>query len=182
MKDDTYYFHQTPPELCVELVKHINLTNDDIIFEPFAGEGAFVRAFPNQNNVITTEIEENRDFKSINLDETKVDWVITNPPFRLNEAPRQEGEAGPAPKRINAFYEICEYFAGKTTKGFALLGNDVCLGTFTPKRLKYLYDEKHIHIHKIVVCNIKKWRGRYYFIIFKNGPTNNFYDFIEKSF
>jgi hypothetical protein len=173
MKDETYYFHQTPEKLCKELIKYINLKDNDVIFEPFAGEGAFVRAFGDNNIIITTEIEENRDYKSVNLDEVKVDWVISNPPFRLDDNDN---------KRRNAFYELVEYFAGKTNKGFAFLGNDYCLNTLTPRRLKYLYDKKNVYIDKIVVCNVKKWRGRYYFIIFKNGKTNGFYNFIEGTF
>lgn len=39
MKDDTYYFHQTPEELCKELIKHVPYDENDILFEPFKGEG-----------------------------------------------------------------------------------------------------------------------------------------------
>lgn len=180
-KDEIYFFHQTPPELCKELVKQIGLKEDDIIFEPFAGEGAFVKAFPNEANVIITEIEDGKDYKSVNLEERHIDWVITNPPFRLE---RTEG------RRTNAFYELCEYFAGKTRKGFAFLGNDYCLATFTPKRIKYLQEEKGVYISKIIVCNVKKWRGRYFFVIFRNKcnvddpvtPHYKFFDYIEGSF
>lgn len=172
MKDETYYFHQTPPELCKELIKYVGITDEDIIFEPFAGEGSFVNAFPIRGNVITTEIEDGTDYKSVDLDETNVDWVITNPPFRLSDGD----------KRTNAFYSILEYFAGKTNKGMAFLGNDYCLSTLTPKRLKHLYDEKNMYIHKIVVSNTKKWRGRYYFIIFKYGESNGFYNWLDGMF
>lgn len=181
MKDDTYHFHQTPYELCKELVKHIAINKNDIVFEPFAGEGAFVKSFPYPENVITTEIEHGTDYKSIDLDKTKVDWVISNPPFRLD---REEG------KRTNSFYELVNYFSGKTRKGFAFLGNDRCFSVFTPKRLKYLYEEKGVYIWKIIVCNVKKWRGRYFFIVFRNKgkttPINDLnmklFDFIEGSY
>lgn len=159
-KDDFYYLEQTPEGLCKELIKHIpDLTKTDLIFEPFAGEGAWIRAFSPEQNLILTEIENGTDYKTIDLENTLVDWVITNPPFRL------EAEGG---KRENAFIQLANYFAGKTNKGFAFLLNDKCFSALTPPRLKKLYEEKGVYIHKIVVCSVKKWRGRYFFIIFKN--------------
>lgn len=164
VKDETYYFHQTPESLCKELVKHIpDLKENDLVFEPFSGEGNWVRAFKENQNIITTEIMQGTDYRSINLDEAKVDWVITNPPFRL-----ENGKG----KRVNSFYYLCDYFAGKTNKGFAFLANEICLGTLTPPRLKDLYEKKGVYMYKIVVCSIKKWRGRYFFIIFKNRCCN----------
>ena len=159
-KDEAYYFHQTPEALCKELIKHIpDFQRTDTYFEPFSGEGNWIRALPEESNIIQTEIEHGTDYRSIDLENVLVDWVITNPPFRL------DSEGG---KRINAFYKLADYFAGKTNKGFAFLANDYCLSTLTPPRLKKLYQEKGVYIHKIVVCSIKKWRGRYFFIIFKN--------------
>ena len=66
-------------------------------------------------------------------------------------------------------------------KGIAFLGNERCFSTLTPKRLKDLNDNHNLYIHKIIVCNIKKWRGRYFFIIFKKG-RNDFYKFIQGSY
>ena len=159
-KDETYHFHQTPELLCKELLKHIpDVKRGDLFFEAFAGEGSFVRAFPDDCNIIQTEIEHGTDYRSIDLETASVDWVITNPPFKM------ENEVG---KLTSSFYNLCDYFAGKTNKGFAFLANDSCLSTLTPVRLKHLYETKGMYIHKIVVCSIKKWRGRYFFIIFKN--------------
>jgi len=161
MKNEAYYFHQTPETLCRELLKHIpDLDPTATVFEPFAGEGAWVRSFPETQNIIQTEIEYGKDYTSVNLEETPVDWVITNPPFCLDV----EGSE----KRENAFYKLADYFAGKTSKGFAFLINEQCLSALTPPRLKHLYQEKGMYVYKMVVCNVKKWRGRYYFVIFKN--------------
>jgi hypothetical protein len=160
-KDDFYYLEQTPEALCKELLKHIpDLQKTDTLFEPFAGEGAWVKAFPEEANVIQTELEHGTDYKSINLDEALVDWVITNPPYQIDNET--------ATKKENAFITLANYFAGKTNKGFAFLLNEKCFSALTPPRLKILYQEKGIYIHKIVVCSVKKWRGRYFFIIFKN--------------
>ena len=48
---------------------HSDLTTEDIVFEPFSGEGNFVRAFPDifQMNLITTEIQDGTDYKSADL-------------------------------------------------------------------------------------------------------------------
>jgi hypothetical protein len=183
LKDETYYFHQTPEELCKKLVAFIpDMKPTDTVFEPFAGEGSWLRAFSAEQNIIQTELQHGTDYKSIDLKNVSVDWVITNPPFRI------ENEKG---KLVNSFYYLCDYFAGKTNKGFAFLGNDYCLSTLTPIRLKNLYEKKGVYIYKIVVCNIKKWRGRYFFIIFKNRSCSqlnevrerfDFFDFIEGSF
>jgi len=160
MKDEAYYFHQTPKSLCHELVKKLDLNPTDCVFEPFAGEGNWVRSFGMDQNIIQTEIENGSDYRSIDLETTKVDWIITNPPYQLDEGASE-----------NAFYKLINLFAGKTNKGIAFLGNDRCLAVFTPPRLKNLYETKGIYLHKIVGCSVKKWRGMYFFLIFKNKPS-----------
>jgi len=180
-KDEPYFFHQTPEPLCKELIKHLPDYNpSDTFFEPFAGEGAWIKAFPPEATIIRTEIQDGTDYTTINLDETHIDWIVTNPPFRL------ESNDG---KRINAFYRLAEEFAGKTKKGFAFLANDNCLSALTPVRLKKL-KEKGVYVYKIVVCGVKKWRGRYFFIIFKNinpllekvEERIDFYSYLEGTF
>lgn len=163
MKDAIYYFHQTPFLLAKELMTHLNIIDSDILFEPFKGEGAFYNNFPPNNPKHYTEIEENLDYKTHNQN---VDWVITNPPFRI------DGK--------NAFWILLKYFQSMTNKGMAFLVNDKCLSTLTPLRIKELNDNGW-HLNKIVVCSIKKWRGRYYFLIFKRD-NNNFHSYILNNF
>jgi len=45
-KDEVYYFHQTPEELCIELIKHVPLIQGDRVLESFRGEGSFYNNFP----------------------------------------------------------------------------------------------------------------------------------------
>jgi hypothetical protein len=160
MKDDSYYFHQTPVGLARVLINTVPLEEGDRVLEPFRGEGAFYNSFPDFVNKDWCEIEEGRDFKDYNED---IDWIITNPPFRLDVGT----------KRINAFYTILKHFSTKVNKGIAFLANDVCLGTLTPLRLTELH-EHGLYIHSIKVCSVKKWRGRYFFIIFKKEPSSFF--------
>lgn len=168
MKDDIYYFHQTPNDLAKLLIERINLNEGDKVLEPFRGEGAFFNNLP--SNVIKDwcEIEEGRDYKDY---VGEIDWCISNPPFRL------ESENG---VRENAFYKIVKHFSTRVNKGIAFLGNDYCFSTLTPKRIKEL-ESLGLYINKIIVCSVKKWRGRYFFIIFTKD-NNGFYNYIDGNF
>jgi hypothetical protein len=158
MKNDIYYFHQTPPELAKLLIEKIELQDGDTVLEPFKGEGAFYDNFP--SNVVKewTEVEEGRDYTS---HEGMVDWVITNPPFRL------ESKVG----RVNAFWYLLNYYTDKANKGIAFLANDACFGTLTPKRIKML-NEKGWFLKKMITSSVKRWRGRYLFLIFTKEETD----------
>ncbi len=162
--DDTYYFHQTPHQLAKDLMNHIPILEGDICFEPFRGTGAFYNAFPEYTQKEWCEITEGRDFKEYT---GKIDWVISNPPFRL--------ETGTGKK--NSFYDIVEYFASRVNKGIAFLGNDYCFSTLTPTKLHKLKTEYGLSISSITVCTIKKWRGRYFFFVLTKEP-NSFYKYL----
>lgn len=167
MDKDTYLFHQTPVKLAVDLIKRVPLVEGDVVYEPFRGEGAFYNSLPDFVVKRWAEIEEGKDFK----DETEpVDWVISNPPFRL--------ESGG--KRENAFWKIISHFLPMTRKGIAFLGNDYCLATLTPKRLSVL-EEMGFSITNVIVCNVKKWRGRYFFIIIEKKPSS-FYRYLTETY
>lgn len=163
MKDELYYFHQTPKELAIKLIPFVPLEDGDTVLEPFKGEGAFYNAFP--ENIIKDycEIEEGKDFKDYKL---IPDWVISNPPFKMENK--------------SAFFFILNYYSTRVNKGIAFLINDYCFSSLTPKRLKDL-NEKGLYLHKIVVSSIKKWRGRYFFIIFKK-EKNELMSYIEGSY
>lgn len=168
MKDKTYYFHQTPIELCKKLVDLVPLSTGDKVLEPFKGEGGFYDNFPDFVEKDFTEIEDGKDYRDY---EKEIDWVITNPPFKLETDE----------KRVNSFYYLLKYYAERVKKGIAFLGNDFCFSTLTPIRMKELNEKYDLYIHNIVVCNIKKWRGRYFFIIFKKGKSD-FYKYIEGTY
>jgi hypothetical protein len=74
---------QTPRYLANQIVKHflplIDVKND-LVLEPCAGKGAFVRAFKASGikSITTCEIKNGRDFFDY---DQRVDWIITNPPF-----------------------------------------------------------------------------------------------------
>lgn len=162
MKDETYYFHQTPPELCLQLIEHVSIDRNDNACEPFRGEGAFFNAIRKKTvNVDWCEIEDGRDYKEM---ADNYDWIITNPPFEKN----------------GSFWKLLWELAPKVNKGLALLGNQYCFTCLTPKRIKMLNDVG-LYLNKVIVCNVKKWHGRYYFMIFTKQDSQAF-GFIEGNF
>jgi hypothetical protein len=165
VKDETYFFHQTPATLCKKLIDITPLQPNDRVLEPFRGEGAWYNNFPEFVNADWCEIEDGRDYRDY---DKEYDWVISNPPFKLNI---EDG------KRENSFFKIIKYFSERAKKGMAFLGNDFCFSVLTPKRLQEL-NARGWYIHNIVVSCIKAWRGRYYYIIFKREPSN-FYKYID---
>lgn len=170
MKDKTYYFHQTPPELCKKLIEFVPFEPNDKVLEPFKGEGGFYNNLPNTIIKNYCEIEEGKDYKDYN---DNIDWVVSNPPFCFEYN-------SDVKRRPNAFYSILLYFSSRVNKGIAYLVNDICLSSLTPKRIKEL-NNNGLYIHNIVVCSVKKWRGRYFFIIFRKQKSD-VYKYIEGSF
>jgi hypothetical protein len=156
--DEVYALHQTPASCAAALTAHLAIEPGDILAEPFRGEGAFFNAFPSTGaQHLWAEVTQGRDYKDLS---GVYDWVITNPPFRL--------ETGV--KRVNSFWFLLDYYSQRARKGIAFLGNDKCFSVLTPKRVALLAS-RGWGITKIVVASIKKWRGRYFFIVLeKKAP------------
>ena len=147
MKDDKYYLNQTPPELCLRLIEYVPIDREDTAWEPFSGEKSFYNAIRKKTQKVTwSELEDGIDYKDI---EGQFDWVVSNPPFN----------------GTGSFAKLLLELADRVNKGIAFLGNQYCFTSLTPKRLKKLED-KGLYLSRIVVCNIKKWYGKYYFIVF----------------
>ena len=164
---ENYEFHQTPPELGRDLMAYLapHIEPGDVLYEPFAGEGAFLNAFPAGNPKHWTEISKGRDYKDFT--ET-YDWVITNPPFKF------EGDKG------NAIFPLLDYFTNRARKGVAFFISDYGLGTLTPKRREVLR-RKGWDIVNIVMAQVKKWRGRYYLVVLKPSTTSCL-DYLAKTY
>ena len=121
MKDEQYFFHQTPEELCKDIISNIPLNDDDILLEPFAGENGFYNNFPELEKH-RCEIEDNLDFKDFDYDGIKPTTIITNPPFKLNGC--------------NAFFDILLFFARiHHIKKMYILGSSYCFNSLTPPRM-----------------------------------------------
>jgi hypothetical protein len=151
----TYLLHQTPEDLAKELIQMCPLEDGDLVLEPFKGEGAFYNNFPPTVQKDWAELEEGKDYTLVQT----CDWVITNPPFQLDTGS----------KRVNSFWFLLDYYSTRAKKGIAFLANDNCFSALTPNRIKSLTD-KGWYIQKIIVCAVKKWRGRYFFIVLQKIP------------
>jgi len=169
MKDINYYFHQTPPKLCKDLINLFNWADGDKVLEPFKGEGGFYDNLPDNIEKHYAEIEEGKCFKDFDYENIKIDTVISNPPFKLID------DYG---KYYNAFIEILTFFAKKQEiKNIIFLVNDVCFGSQTIIRIKKL-ETHNLYLNSIITCDIKKWRGRYYCLTYGREPNNNF-DYLD---
>jgi len=167
MKDELYYFHQSPVSLCKDIISNIPFNDDDILLEPFAGEGNFFDNFPEGITKYKCEIEEGLDFRNFDYEGIKPTTVITNPPFRLKT------ENG----KKNAFFDIMLFFAKITSiKKMYILCSSICFESLTPNRMIKL-NEAGIYLNKITCVNVKKWRGRYYIIEFgrQHNPSFDYY-------
>ena len=163
-KHDKWELHQTPRELAKDLINKIELDEGDVVLEPFAGSNSFYDNFPNNVVKHRLEIVDGLDYRNFDYDNISIDWVITNPPFRI------ENEGG----RENSFFRVLKYYSTKVKKGIMLLGNDNCISSLTPKRLRGL-NEDGLYLNKTITCNVKAWRGRYYALFFyRNKPNDNF--------
>jgi len=65
----------TPEWLAKEIIEYFSPSG--IILDPCRGQGAFYDNYPGDNNE-WCELGEGKDFLTYN---TKVDWIITNPPW-----------------------------------------------------------------------------------------------------
>lgn len=167
MDKETYLFHQTPKELAKDLMNFVPLVASDRVIEPFKGEGAFYDAFPAFVNKDWAELEQGKDYRELT---GEYDWVITNPPFKLET----NG------KLVNSFWFLIDYYTQRAKKGIAFLGNDSCFSTLTPNRQAIL-KERGWRMTKVVVCSIKKWRGRYFFFILQK-EGQGFMDFLPNNY
>ena len=146
---------QTPRELAKDLMAMIEYTPGDRFYEPFMGEGAFFDAMPDPKD--WAEIKLGRDFFTYLPFDGHCEHIITNPPFRMHGK--------------NTFTPAFERFMNIATKTIALLLNHKMLNSLTPLRLEE-YKQKGWVITAIHIVNVKKWYGRYWFLIFKkNGKS-----------
>lgn len=160
MKDDTYYFHQTPELLCRDIISNISFEPDDIVLEPFAGENHFFKNFPEDITKYRCEIEEGLDFKDFDYEGIRPTTIITNPPFRIDNK--------------NAFFDILLFFAkiGHIKKMY-ILCSSICFESLTPIRM-FKLNEANMYLNKITCVNVKKWRGRYWNCCFSRVYNDSF--------
>jgi len=145
----------TPRELAKDLVAMIEYTPGDRFYEPFRGEGSFFDVMPEPKD--WAEIEQGRDFFTYLPFDGHCEHIITNPPFRIHGK--------------NSFVPALERSMNISTKTIAMLINYKMINSLTPIRLEQ-YKQKGWVITAIHIVNVKKWYGRYWFVIFRRDGSS----------
>jgi len=145
----------TPKDLAKDLVQMISYDPGDRFYEPFKGDSAFYDIMPNPKD--WAEINLGRDFFTYQPFDGHCEHIITNPPFRVGSN--------------NSFIPILEKSMTIATKTVAVLINHKLMNALTPTRLEK-YRKNGWVISKIHVVSIKKWFGRYWFVVFKKGGNS----------
>lgn len=148
-------FHYTPEELAKKLIGLVALDEGDTLLEPFKGKGAFYNNFPTGHDKQWCEIDEGRDFFTY---DQQCDVIITNPPFKI------EGQKQGLILCMDKCFSVAQ-------KKVCLLYNSKCFNSMTPLRLER-WSGQGWNITKIHICNVKKWFGRYYFVIFEKNKES----------
>lgn len=148
----------TPEETAQKIMEWVlpQIPINDTVLESFKGSGIFYDKIPNEKYYC--EIDDGIDF----FDYTKkVDWAVSNPPFRV----LYNGEV------MNAFIPIINRTMEICNKGFFYLINHKLWSSLTVKRLKEWKDDGWV-ISAIKVIEIKKWYGRYYMVKFEKNAES----------
>ena len=136
---NTHYTDENLVKYCLSL---INYKDKELVLD--AGSGKNKVWF---NNIIAPkdecEIDEGKDFLKY---DKKVDWVVGNPPYKF-------------------CWEFFEKAFDIANKGVGFLISINMFNKFTPKRLEEIKN-KGFTMRKIAVVSVKRWYGRYYFVIF----------------
>lgn len=173
----TYDEIQTPLEVWSALLAKVPISSEEIFYEPFKGEGSLYNQVA-CNVKHWSEITEGKDVFEFDSNQTNtITTIYTNPPFKCL-IPNKKG----IKQLKNCCYYFLEYFATHfvSLKRMAFLINNACFQSLTPKRLQKL-DALGFNITKIVVLNVKKWFGRYYFVLFEK-QTNTLVDYLPEYF
>jgi hypothetical protein len=139
---------ETPIETVKECLARIQFSPEDTVID--AGSG-FNKVWFNEipvKNKKEFEVREGNDFTK---ETERVDWVVGNPPFHEWLA------------FLFKSSEICN-------KGFAFLINHTRLNQLTPRRLSLL-QERGWYLNRFHIIEVKKWFGRYYFLVFTKEPS-----------
>jgi|TARA_R110002020_G_C15825827_1_gene733644 hypothetical protein len=144
----------TPLNIASDIISKIDIKADDKVLDGFKGGGAFYDQLPLCRKYYC-ETDEKIDFFDW---DNRVDWVVSNPPFKI----LRDGQP------INALILIINHCINISNKGFGLLINHTLWNALTVKRL-HSWKSKNFNITYIKVYEIKKWFGRYYFVLFEKN-------------
>ena len=141
----------TPKELAINCINSFDLKTNDIVLDPFFGNGIFFNNYPDYIVKDFCEIATpyNKDFFEFNQ---KVDYIISNPPF----------------SKIN---DVLEHTINITNKGFGYI---LAAHNLTEKRVKFI-NSNNFGITGFAFYWVKEWFGfPVIFIKCEKNKNNNF--------
>ena len=147
----------TPLDISKDIISNLSIKKTDTVLEPFKGAGSFYNQLPNCKKFYC-EKDENINFFDW---QDKVDWIVSNPPFKILVDD----------KPTNGLVPIIEHSLKITNKGFGYLVNHNLFNALTVRRLN-LWKASDFTITYIKVYEIKKWFGRYFFILFEKDKKS----------
>jgi len=141
--------HYTSEALVKKLVELVPYSKTDFVVDCASGRNmVFFNNFKTDNKEFC-EIDLQKDFFEFNK---PVDWFITNPPFHL-------------------CWKFIDHASTLASKGFAFVLSSNSLLSLTPRRLTILRN-RGFEITSIHIFNVKKWFGRYYFVVFEKNKKS----------
>ena len=157
MKKTYKYFEEhktlmfTPSDISKDIISNLDIKKTDKVLEPFKGQGSFYNQLP-QCQKFYCEKDENIDFFNWT---TPIDLIVSNPPFKIliDDKPK------------NGLIPIIEHSITIANR-FGYLINHRIFNALTVRRLN-LWQKQGYVITYIKVYEIKKWFGRYFFILFE---------------
>ena len=143
--------HLTDENLVRYCLSLIDFNKTDCVLD--AGSGLNKVWFKNISTINKDEIEilDGKDFLKYNK---HVDWVVGNPPYRY-------------------CWEFFEKAFSISNKGVGFLISINMFNKFTPKRMEEI-NKKGFYFKKLAIVSVKRWYGRYYFIIFTKEQNDIF--------
>jgi DNA modification methylase len=151
----------TPPELVTHHLGYIkeHVNPNDVIYDPFYGDGRYYNSFKNhftENTYEYTEIEMGLDFFDFNK---SVDVIVSNPPYSI----------------LDKVFEKCIELKPHTIS--FLIGHI----NLTPKRMEMMNNAGY-YLCKSYITQVHKWFGRSIIVVFTNKQKTNCIDFDRNTY
>lgn len=177
MKECQYHEIQTSRDVWTKLLEINPITEQEIFFEPFAGDDTLYKQITNKK--YWCEITRGRDIFDFDFNSHQdITTVYTNPPYKV-QIPNKKGEMVVK----NSVFFFLEYLIDNLTnlKKIGFLINAKSFNALTPHRLAKL-EKKGFTMSNITLLNTNYWFGIYYFVLFEKEQTNKPIKYIEKTF
>jgi hypothetical protein len=168
---------QTDKTVWTALLEKCPISSEEIFYEPFKGTGNLYDQVDCKKKY-WAEITEGHDVFDFEQTNKDITVIYSNPPFKCL-IPNKKG----IKTLKNCCYFFLEYFMLNfvSLKRIGFILNTACFQSLTPKRYKRMED-LGFTVTKLVVFNVQKWYGRYYFIVFERASTNKFVEYLPNYF